>query len=150
MSTEKAAIEDAIKRLVLTTADAIAQVTGSRTALHVAVADVLQITGEATRPATEALVSAILATNRHVAVLREANLAGTRLARWLTLLPARMVSRRVQTEVVGDGIERIEAVIRAGGSKRAVRFVYASVILTVVGEIVRYWARALKGGKAGS
>ena len=58
------------------------------------------------------------------------------------------VPLRVQTEVVGDGIERIAAVIRAGGSKWVVRLVYASIFLTVLAETVRYWARAIKGGKA--
>ena len=77
---------------------------------------------------------------------RQAAAAGA--TAWLELIPARMVPRRVQTEVIGDGLERIDAVVRGGGSKWAVRAVKASVFLAVVGEIVRYWARAIKGEKA--
>ncbi len=80
--------------------------------------------------------------------IHESQRAAHRFDRWLVLLPARMVPRRVQDEVVGDGIERIAALVRAGGSKWVVRLVYASVILTVVAEIVRYWVRAIKGEKA--
>jgi hypothetical protein len=74
--------------------------------------------------------------------------AGATFDRWLAFIPARMVPRRIQTEIVGDGIERVVAVVRGGGSKWAVRLVYASVIGIVIGETVRYWARALKGEKA--
>jgi hypothetical protein len=78
----------------------------------------------------------------------EADVALARFERLLMLIPARMVPRRVQTEVVGDAFERLNDAVRAGGSKWVVRFVYTSVILTVCAEIVRYWARALKGERA--
>lgn len=75
-------------------------------------------------------------------------LTARRFERWLSVIPARMIPRRVQTEVMGDGIERICAVVLAGESKWKLRLVHLSVFLVVLAEIVRYWARAIKGQKA--
>jgi hypothetical protein len=90
----------------------------------------------------------VLHARRRAEEGRIVNEVTARFDRWLAFLPKRMVPRRVQTEVVGDGIESIATVVRAGGSTWAVRLVYASVVLTVFAEIIRFWARALKGEKA--
>jgi hypothetical protein len=78
----------------------------------------------------------------------EIALASSRFDRWLRWLPSRMVSKRIQTEVVGDGLERIGAIVQSGGSRWQVFLVSASVALVVLCEIVRYVARSLKGRPA--
>ena len=74
--------------------------------------------------------------------------AGARFDRWLALIPARLVPRRVQNEVIGDGLERIGMVVRNTGSKWRLRGVYLSIVVALGLEIVRHVARAIKGEKA--
>ena len=91
---------------------------------------------------------AIDAIAHHLATAQATRRLSGSLDRWLSFVLTRMVPRRVQTEVLGDGIERISSVVRASGSRWAIRLVYATVVLTVLAETIRYWARAIKGGKA--
>jgi hypothetical protein len=63
----------------------------------------------------------------------------------LGLLPKRMVPIRVQSEVVGDCIERIVQATREGRSSWYLLAMYAFAVVTVLGEIIRYFARSLKG-----
>jgi hypothetical protein len=75
------------------------------------------------------------------------DLASARFDRWLGWLPPRMVPKRVNTEVVGDALERIGAVVVRGGSRWELAAVYIGACYYVVCEIARYTIRSLRGRK---
>ncbi len=74
--------------------------------------------------------------------------AAARFDAILGLLPARMLPARINSEVVGDALERIGAAAEKGRSRWYLRALFAITLLVVLLEVVRYVARGIKGEKA--
>jgi hypothetical protein len=67
------------------------------------------------------------------------------LFRWI---PDRILPQRVIDEVIGDAIERLTKLECDGGPRWRMYLLWASVLLVIVSECVRYLARSLKGERA--
>jgi hypothetical protein len=68
-----------------------------------------------------------------------------RFERWLGWLPSRVVPKRVNDEVIGDAIEKINGMICQSAPSWRIKLVYAVTFAVVASECVRYFVRALRG-----
>jgi hypothetical protein len=67
---------------------------------------------------------------------------------WLAWIPSRIIPRRVNDEVVGDAMERSQAMKADGGPLWRIGLLWIYVAIIVVCETVRYAVRSIKGHKA--